>query len=226
MIDRFICVSGFQREVMIRAGLPEKKLTVLHNFVEPAAQRHVSTHGDYLPYMGRIEPLKGVPALLEAAARTGQRHIIAGDGSWSVQLASRIRPAPNITYLGLQEGDALAKLVTSSKAVVVSSEWYENCPMSVLEAKAAGKPVVAARIGGISELVRDGIDGFLSSPGSVEELCDAFRRLDAISPQSLSDNALEDAALRFSANTHLAGLMQIYAKAGGTIRSEEKCLAG
>lgn len=141
-------------------------------------------------------------------------------------MASRIRPAPNITYLGFQEGDALAKLAASSKAVVVPSEWHENRPMYVLEAKAAGRPVVAARIGDIPELARDGIDGFLSSPGSVEELCDTFRRLDAISPQSLSDNALEDAALRFSANTHLAGLMQNYAKAGGTIRSEDKCLAG
>lgn len=214
LIDAFICVSDFQRDVMTRAGIPAGKLTVLHNFVQPPVEAPSPGHDGYLLYIGRIEPLKGVPTLLRAVAKTGQRLVIAGDGSWTADLTAWIRTCPNITYLGFQSGAALAKLVARSKAVIVPSEWYENCPMSVLEAKTAGRPVVAARIGGLPELVRDRIDGFLFHPGNSDDLRDALGRLDAASHEDLSAHALADAAQRFSASSHLSELMQIYTVAG------------
>ena len=226
LIDGFICVSDFQRDIMIRTGLPAAKLTTAHNFVAPTAGPTLPGHEDYLLYMGRIERLKGVPTLLEAAAKTGQRLVIAGEGSWQSDLAAQIGNHPNVTYLGFQDGAALAKLVALSKAVVVPSEWYENCPMSVLEAKAAGRPVVAAKIGGIPELVRDNIDGFLFRPGEVEDLCNALKRLDAASHENLCANAVADAARRFSAKSHLSALMQIYANAGAEEITEGICVAG
>ncbi|MGB5559821.1 MAG: glycosyltransferase family 4 protein [Paracoccaceae bacterium] len=213
LIDRFICVSAFQRDVMIRAGIPPHKLVTLHNFVATAASAPLLGHDDYLLYFGRIETLKGLPTLLAAVAGTGHRLLIAGDGSWTPHLVDRIREMPNVSYLGFQSGPDLATLIGRAKAVVVPSEWYENCPMSVLEAKAAGRPVVAARIGGIPELVRDNVDGFLFQPGDADDLRNCLQRLDQAPHPELSENATADIAERFSGKVHLSALLRIYAEA-------------
>ena len=212
LIDSFICVSAFQRNVMIRAGLPDRKLVTLHNFVDcrPAP----CGHDDYLLYLGRIEALKGLPTLLPAVARTGHRLLIVGNGSWVPELRQRIAMLPNVTYLGFRNGAELTKLVSRSKAVVVPSEWHENCPMSVLEAKALGRPVIAARIGGIPELVIDGVDGFLFRPGDVQSICGALRRMDKSNHASLSKNARQDVEKRFTSQVHLKRLLRVYSDAG------------
>ena len=221
LIDRFICVSAFQRDVMIRAGIPRAKLVTLHNFVAPGPSAPHMEHDDYLLYFGRIETLKGLPTLLAAVAGTEHRLLIAGDGSWTPQLVDRIRKTPNINYLGFKAGPDLATLIGRAKAVVVPSEWYENCPMSVLEAKAVGRPVVAARIGGIPELVRDDIDGFLFQPGDPDDLRNCLRRIDKVSHHELSGNATLDIEQRFSGKVHLSALLRIYAEARRSRQARE-----
>ncbi len=208
LVDRFICVSDFQRQIMRRAGLPAERLVTLHNFVEPGIAE--PGHDGYLLYFGRIERLKGIETLVRAATRAGTRLLIAGAGSWSDRLRSLTDATDHIDYLGFRQGDALARLVARARAVVVPSQWYENCPMSVLEAKAAGRPVIGADIGGIPELVRDGIDGFLFEAGNVASLEAAFRRLAAADHETLSRNALADVKARFSPARHLQDLMRIY----------------
>ncbi len=212
LVDRFICVSDFQRKVMIRAGLPLEKLVTLHNFVK--RQDADPGHDGYLLYAGRIEAMKGLSTLLKATELSGHKLLIAGDGAWATELAARAAKQPNVTVLGFRSGSELSGLISRAKAVVVPSDWYENCPMSVLEAKAAGRPVVASDIGGIPELVRDGTDGFLFAPGDSDGLCEALRRLDTASHAALSKNAVVDMADRFSPEAHLERLLQIYADSG------------
>lgn len=214
LIDRFICVSTFQRDIMLRAGLPASKLVTLHNFTKAKPRDTMPGHDGYLLYAGRIEALKGLPTLVNAIIGTGRRLIIAGGGSWVPELRERISNHPDITYLGFKAGRDLQDLIQRSQAVIVPSEWYENCPMTVLEAKASGRPVVASRIGGIPELVRDGIDGFLFDPGDVAGLRQALERLDAADYTKVSENAQTDVRQRFSARMHLAGLLRVYAAAG------------
>lgn len=212
LVDRFICVSDFQKAIMTRAGLPQDKLATLHNFVD-AGPVHEG-HDGYLLYAGRIEALKGLQTLMSAVEGTDRRLLIAGDGAWVPDLRQRIRNQPQITYLGFQSGAALAELIRRAKAVVVPSEWYENCPMSVLEAKAHGRPVVASAIGGIPELVRDGLDGFLFGPGQRDDLIRALDRLDHADHALLSQKARQDSEHRFSGRVHLARLMDVYRDAG------------
>ena len=212
LIDRFICVSEFQRQIMARAGLPAAKLVTLHNFVNPSAMVEPGHDGQLL-YAGRIEKLKGLPTLLKAVGLTGSKLLIAGDGSWVPELKMRLRNLPNVRYLGFLTGPDLHAAMSRARAVVVPSEWYENCPMSVLEAKAAGRPVIGARIGGIPELVQDGVDGFLHTPGDAEDLAAALRRLEAAPFATLSRNARQDVMDRFSTSQHLARLMRVYAEA-------------
>ncbi len=216
LVDRFICVSAFQRELMKRAGIPARKLTTLHNFVDTGQIQPARGHDGYLLFAGRIETLKGVETLLEAVRVTGQRLIIAGNGNWRATLERRIRSLPQVSYVGFRSGRALRDLIAGAKAVVVPSQWYENCPMSVLEAKAAARPVIGARIGGIPELVRDGCDGFLFDPGSVPDLVRALRALDRANHHHLSNNARQDAVARFSGPTHLDQLLRHYHEVADT----------
>ena len=211
-IDRFICISDFQAGIMRRAGIPDAKLRRLHNFVDTAriTPVPVETRARYLLYFGRIERLKGVPTLIEAVKTTGHHLKIAGSGHWQEEMTQAIRDCPNIEHLGFVHGEALDNLIRGARAVVVPSEWYEPFGLTVIEAKAAGTPVIGADIGGIPELIRDGVDGFLFRPGDRRSLGDALDRLARSDPAALSAAARADACARFSPDTHLHQLLDIY----------------
>jgi glycosyltransferase involved in cell wall biosynthesis len=80
-----------------------------------------------------------------------------------------------VRFLGYLTGSALHEAVRSARAVVLPSEWYENAPMSILEAYALGKPVIGAKIGGIPELIRVGDTGFHFPSGDVTALADVLQ---------------------------------------------------
>ncbi len=210
LIDRFLCVSDFQRQIMVRAGIEQDKLHTVPNFVNTDELIAKPGHDKYLLYFGRIETLKGVPTLLKAVAQSGHQLRIAGDGNWRPEMERQIEGLANVSYLGFQHGAALRRLIGRAKAVIVPSEWSENCPMAVLEAKALGRPVIGARIGGIPELVRDGRDGFLFEPGNVSDLIGALAALDQADHASLSRNARQDAEARFSPAVYLKTLLRHY----------------
>lgn len=214
LIDRFICISDFQLNLMRRAGIPAEKLRRIHNFVEPSAA-HVAAPGEkesYLLYFGRIEALKGVSTLIEAVKRTGQELRIAGAGNWEPQMREAIEGFSNIRHLGFVSGAPLKELIARAKAVIVPSEWYEPFGMTVIEAKAAGTPVVGARIGGIPELLRDEVDGLLFTPGDPDALATALRRLDEMDLEAAGAAARADVLARFSPEAHLAALLATYSE--------------
>ncbi|MFV2001839.1 MAG: glycosyltransferase family 4 protein [Paracoccaceae bacterium] len=224
LVDRFICVSEFQRQIMARAGIPPAKLSTLHNFVDTGAIAAEHGHDGYYLYFGRIEKLKGLSTLLSAVAQSGHRLLIAGDGAWRDEMQTRISDQSNVKYLGYQHGEALRRIVGRAKAVIVPSRWYENCPMSVLEAKAQARPVIAARIGGLPELVRDGTDGFLFKAGDAQDLQRAFAALEAADHGRLSRAARQDAETRFSKSVHLRSLLKHYAGRRTTTAAREAAM--
>ncbi|MEE9388293.1 MAG: glycosyltransferase family 4 protein [Paracoccaceae bacterium] len=208
-IDRFICVSEFQRQIMGRTHIPVEKLHTLHNFVR--CQPNVAPgHDGYFLFFGRLEKLKGMQTLINAFKKCGQRLIIAGDGDWRGALENQISRIDTIEYVGFQTGSDLTKLISRARAVVVPSEWNENCPMSVLEAKALGRPVIGARIGGIPELIQPGIDGALFDAGDQDSLAAAVSEICMADHDRLSSNALKDALKRFSETAHLDQLFSHY----------------
>jgi|TARA_R100000501_G_C2630918_1_gene126640 glycosyltransferase involved in cell wall biosynthesis len=221
-IDRFICVSDFQRHIMARSGVPEAQMVTLHNFVDPErlTPRDPVPREEYLLYLGRIEKLKGVHTLIDAVRKTGMKLRIAGTGAWTKEMATEIADMSNVEYLGFVSGDPLRRLMAGAKAVVVPSEWYENCPMSVLEAKAVGTPVIGTRMGGIPELVRDGQDGFLFEAGDSDDLAGALEALEGADREALGAAAKADVEDRFSPLAHLAALMDIYEDVGAHVGGE------
>lgn len=192
-IDRVIAPSRFMRSKLIEGGWPEGKVLALQNFADDAILARASgVAGDvtdrespYLLFFGRLSAEKGVDVLLrafDAAAPSlprDMRLIVVGDGPDAAEfreLAASLDSAPRIEFAGYQTGDALQTYVERASLAIASSRCRENMPYSIVEAFAAGTPVVGTRIGGIPELVADGVTGFACEPGDVATMADAMVR--------------------------------------------------
>src|SRR4030042_586656 len=137
------------------------------NFIKLSKPTNTNLHGNYLLYLGRLSQEKGVKTLLKALPQNFKTTLfVVGDGPARKEL-EEIVIYRNIRaqFTGYLSGKSLETKISSAKAIVVPSECYENAPLSILEAFAYGKPVIGARIGGIPEMIEDGVNGFLFEPG-------------------------------------------------------------
>jgi glycosyltransferase involved in cell wall biosynthesis len=118
-----------------------------------------------------------------------------------------------VRFLGHLEPERLREELGAAAFAVVPSEWYENQPFAVLEAFAMATPVVGAAIGGIPELVSDGVTGALFTSGSVDSLADALSAMRARSDRdALGANARRWVEERFDPERHLDALLAVYAE--------------
>lgn len=178
-IDCVISPSDFMRRKMLQFGFVNPPIEHVTNLIFAEDFRADLTAEPYFLYAGRLVAHKGVQTLIEAVGRIpGARLLIAGDGPLGdeVERAAQLSPA-EVKTLGFQNETELRDLMEKCRAAVVPSEWYENCPYAVLEPMAAGRAVVASRIGGIPELVDDGVTGLLFQPGNVDDLVAKLTRL-------------------------------------------------
>lgn len=171
-VDRFVALSSFARDRLIRGGIPPARLRVLRNFVDAPAPPP-RDRGDNLLFVGRLTEDKGVRILLEAwrSARVPARLRFAGDGPLAALVqAAAAEPGLRIDALGRLSRDRTLEEMRRARAVVVPSQWYENCPMTVIEAFACGRPVIATGHGGLLEMVEHGSTGLLFDPGDASGL--------------------------------------------------------
>jgi glycosyltransferase involved in cell wall biosynthesis len=170
-VDLFIFVScfAFDKHIEFSDRYADKGI-VLRNFTPLATgEADSGDKGDYLLYFGRISSEKGLPTLLRAMeAFPGVKLKVAGTGPLLEDIKSQ--SPPNVEFTGFLSGEALHDCISRARYVVVPSEWYENNPLSVIEAMALGAPVIGSRIGGIPELIAEGVSGFLFEPASVDSL--------------------------------------------------------
>jgi len=125
-------------------------------------------------YFGRFSQEKGIGTLVEVAKELPDiPFVFAGSGP----LEHLLEGIPNIKNVGFQRGEALEMLIREARFTVYPSEWYENCPFSVMESQMYGTPVLGANIGGIPELIRVGETGELFESGNEKELCTKLSRL-------------------------------------------------
>ncbi len=173
-VDKYIAVSRFYRDKMIEFGFPPTQVVHIPNFIDASQFTVSETDKGYGIYFGRLSEEKGVMTLLGALSRVPHLpFFIVGSGPMEAgmkQMAAEL-DLRNIAFAGFKTGDELKKLIAEASFTVIPSEWYENCPMSVLESFAMGKPVIGSRIGGVPELINEGVDGLTFEPGNAEDLC-------------------------------------------------------
>lgn len=177
-VDRFLAVSGFVRDKHIEAGLPGDRITVRANFAWPMETR--TDPGDHFLFAGRLAPEKGVDTLLQAWAEAPDLLplVVVGDGPEEARL--RGSAPEGVRFRGRVSAEEMPALIQGSRGLLVPSRWYEAAlPRVVLEAYAAGVPVVAADIGALPDGVVEGISGYLVPPEEPAAWAEALRRLAA-----------------------------------------------
>lgn len=210
-VDRVVVPSRFYQHKLREWGWPAEQLSYVPNYVRADRFEPAFDPGDHFVYIGRLAPEKGVATLVRAAVASRVRLRVVGTGPLDADLRA-LAAGTNVEFLGYQSGEALWSIVRGSRAIVLPSEWYENAPMSVLEAFAIGKPVVGADIGGIPELV-NAETGFLFPSGNVDALSEVLRRvsdLDHVVLARMGRAARELVQTRFSARGYLESMLQVY----------------
>lgn len=180
-VDLFACITDFQRRKLAEAGFPEDKLTVIPNSIAlPEGECEVAPapqSGGYVGFVGRLSKEKGIDLIIEAARRNPDIKFRLA-GSEDTELGEL--PA-NVELAGFLRGGELDEFYRKSRFMVMASRWYEGFPMSILEASAMGRCVVAPDHGGFTEIVSqpggDGRIGLLFEPGNADALSRALRRL-------------------------------------------------
>lgn len=166
-VSRYIALNDFCRNKFIEGGLPAKLITVKPNFVDAPVPLGLSRHG--ILFVGRLSVEKGIESLVKAAVLLPDAQLrIAGDGPQTALLDG----VHGVIRLGALSGEAVRNEMNSAIALVIPSICYENFPRTIVEAFAAGLPVIASRIGALAELVTEGETGLLFEPGNAEDLAD------------------------------------------------------
>ena len=172
-IDSMICCSEFLKTKMDTNPLFAKKTVAMRNFVDRVEWKEVEKKG-YVLYFGRFSKEKGIDTLLKVCRELPDvQFAFAGTGP----LANEINGIPNIKNVGFQSGEALETLIREARFSIYPSEWYENCPFSVMESQMYGAPVLGADIGGIPELIQVGKTGELFESGNAGDMKAKIQKL-------------------------------------------------
>ena len=168
--DIFICPSRFMAEKMRQGGFDSKKIKTVCNFIdtEKCYGKDYTKRGNYYCFIGRLSPEKGVRTLIEAANALPYKLVVIGGGPLLEEL--KTVAGNNVEFVGFKQWNDIKELVGRARFSVIPSEWYENNPLSVIEAQCLGTPVLGARIGGIPELIEEGVTGMTFESRNKEDL--------------------------------------------------------
>ncbi|MBV1713895.1 MAG: glycosyltransferase family 4 protein [Desulfomicrobium sp.] len=170
-VDRFVVPSRFYLEKFVEWGWPRDRFLHVPNFVDTEHLQPHGAPGRAFVFFGRLGPEKGLATFIRALALAGVKGRIVGTGPEEDKLRKlAMQTGADVDFFGYRSGDALFDVIRSARAMVLPSEWYENAPMSVLEAYALERPVIGAAIGGIPELIREGETGAIFQSGNAEAL--------------------------------------------------------
>lgn len=172
-IDKIVCPSRFMMDMLGTNIQLKDKLVLLYNFLDSEGRDTVEKQ-KYVIYFGRYSEEKGVGTLLEVCRKLPEiLFVFAGDGP----LADQVNNCKNALNCGFLTGEEIGSKVAKARFSVFPSEWYENCPFTVMESQGYGTPVIASNVGGTPELVQDGITGELFEAGNAVVLEKKIRKL-------------------------------------------------
>lgn len=211
MVDLFLAPSQFMADLMSESRIDKSRIVVLRNGIDTAQHHPSSIDKDYILYFGRISKEKGMDTLLTAYKELKVKIPlkIVGTGPYKEALQMRY---PDTEFTGYRTGDALKQLISEASFIVVPSDCYENCSMSVLEAMAYGKPVIGSNIGGIPEQIEHGTSGFLFEHGDARDLRTCMTRLiqDKTQRRAMGEAGRRIIEQKFSLHGHCNKLVDIY----------------
>ena len=215
-INKIIAPSNFCRSKLIEDGIEQDKIVAMHNFIDIDEYNVPREDEGYALYIGRLSKEKGIFNLIKSMSRIKEGKLrIAGDGPEKEAIIQFIQDnhlEDRIKLLGFLDKNGIKEQIRKCRFVVVPSICYENCPYSVMETLAIGKPVIGADIGGIPELVQNQFTGITYKFDDIEELSLNMDVLfsDEELAERLGDNAKEQARKLYTKNVYYDKIIKIY----------------
>lgn len=217
-VSTFIAPSDFAKRKHVEYGIAAERIEVIPHFIDLAGRAVHAESERRVVFVGSLSPEKGAHVLVKAMRRLSDVEcVIVGDGPDRARLQSLSEALglKNLTFTGRLTGSALEEQISRALAVVVPSVVYEVFGLAALEAYALGKPVVAANIGGLPEVVRDGETGLLFEAGNFGDLAEKISRLvdapDDARAMGLAGRALAEG--EYGPEKHLEKILDLYRRA-------------
>jgi glycosyltransferase involved in cell wall biosynthesis len=210
-VDLYLALSEFAKAKFVSAGFAADRIVVKPNFVSPDRGMG-SGDGRFALFVGRLTPEKGIGTLLNAWRQINGRLPLRIVGEGALQEWVAHERIEGMSLLGRQSPSDTLDLMGQSTVVIVPSEWHEPFGRVIVEAFSRGTPVIAARVGGIAELVEDGKNGFLFTPSDSSDLAEKVRQFVKI---PLRHSAMRMAARQsylqsYTAQANIAALRSAY----------------
>ena len=213
--DLFLPPSQFMMDTCVEGGYSPEKFRVLCNFIDVTKVKGLKGEevkrlkGDYYVYLGRVSEEKGVRTLCKAAAQLDKKLIVIGGGPLCEELKRESEESgATIEFKGQMLWEEFMPILRGARFMVLPSEWSENNPLTVIESQSLGTPVLGARIGGIPELIDEGLSGMTFTSGDVEDLKDKIKKMfnHEFDYDAIAKNAVE----RYSSEAYYEKLMAFY----------------
>ena len=213
-VDLFLPPSKFMMDTCVEGGYKPEKFRVLCNFIDVTKVKGLKGEevkrlkGDYYVYLGRVNEVKGVRTLCKAAAQLDKRLVVIGGGELLPELQKTYVDCKQIEFKGQMQWEEFMPILRGARFMVLPAEWSENNPLTVIESQSLGTPVLGARIGGIPELIDEGVSGMTFTSGDVEDLKDKIVKMSEheFDYDAIAKNAIE----RYSSEAYYEKLMKYY----------------
>lgn len=213
-VNWFLPPSKFMMDTCVKGGYSPEKFRVLCNFIDVTKVKGLKGEelkrlkGEYYVYLGRVNEVKGVRTLCKAAAQLDKRLIVIGGGELLPELHKIYKDCKQIEFKGQMQWEEFMPILRGARFMVLPAEWSENNPLTVIESQSLGTPVLGARIGGIPELIDEGVSGMTFTSGDVEDLKEKIKKMfnHEFDYDAIAKNAIE----RYSSEAYYEKLMKYY----------------
>lgn len=210
-IDKYITLTAFAKSKFLEStvNVSPDQFMLKPNFIDDPGNGQ-ETREDFVLYVGRLSTEKGIRVLLNAFKNSDQKLVIIGGGPMEADVEAAVKERSNIQHLGFQPKAVIIENLKRAKALIFPSTCYEGFPLTILEAHATGTPVIASRIGGIPEIVKDKDNGLLFEPGDESSLIRSLHELKNHDFKTLSANARKSYLDSYTPELNYKNLMDIY----------------
>ncbi|MCC6639222.1 glycosyltransferase family 4 protein [Candidatus Falkowbacteria bacterium] len=212
-VDAYVAPSKFLANKVIEYGIDANKVHQIYNTIDISKYKAECLEGEYYIYVGRFIKEKGVMRLLEAFKELPQQKLIfIGAGDQEIEMKKFIadNEMRNVEILPPIYGAAVYEYIKKAKALMLTSEWYENNPLVILDAFALGVPVIGTRIGGITELIEDGVNGLLCEPFDAHSIAQAVKRMETLDHCELGRRARAFVESIADEEVHYEKIMKVF----------------
>ena len=213
-IDKIIAPSEYFKSMLIKDGISTEKIEMIHNFIDTDIYNLKVEDEGYAFFFFFLSKEKGIFNLIKAMKKINNKKLlIAGDGPDKDEIEEFIKEnnlQGRIRLLGYLNSNQIKEYVSKSRVVIVPSICRENCPYSILETLAMGRPIIGSNLGGIPELVINNECGYIYD--NAKELTEKLEKIlnDESIAKKMGENSRKIAIEKFSKDAYYTKIINVY----------------